>query len=266
MASFFVFTRVVFNKCIRPGNVCGLFLTVSLQLCIAPDSLAGPPLAIDDPGILDPGTWEAIIALSGEDRPVGKIIQSPLLDLSLGISKNTQLSFSLPHMVVKPDGAAEKSGLAYASVGYKWRIVSTPTWEWAIASNYTSPVSNKIIRADGPEDIRVLGLPLLVSRTKGDWTWNGQVGWNIGSDGIRFWDYGIAVSHPLGNSIQLMMEVFGYASSTFEQSTLNYQLGLDYEINPDLHLLTSAGSGIKSDLGPGNRLNYSFYVGLQWFH
>ena len=266
MFNLLVLTRAGFENCIRPVNVCVPFLTAVLQLCLAPNSVAGPPLVTDDPGILDPGMWEVIIAVAGEDRSAGKYIHAPLLDISLGLTSNTQLSLMLPYMVIKPEGGARNTGLTYASVGYKWRMSSTPKWEWAIASNYTFPVSNEIISTNGLEDIRVLGLPLLVSRIEGDWTWNGQVGWNMGSDGNRFWDYGLAVSHPLGNSLQWMMEVFGYASSSFEQSTLNYQLGLDYEIAPVLHLLTSAGSHIKSEPGTDNRLNYSFYVGLQWFH
>lgn len=266
VVNFFVLTRVIFEKYIRMGNGGRLLLTVGLHICLAPNSMAGPPLVTDDPGILDPGTWEVIIAIAGEDHPAGNDIHAPILDISLGITSNTQISFLLPHMVVKSEEVARKTGLGYASAGYKWRIISTPKWEWAIASNYTLPVSNEIILPDGPEDIRVLGLPLLVSRTDGDWAWFGQVGWNIGSDGISFWDYGLAVSHPLGNSIQWMMEVFGNATSSFEQSTLNYQLGLDYEISHALHMLTSAGSRIKSGPERGSRLNYSFYIGLQWFH
>ena len=42
------------------------------QLYLTADSFAGPPLVIDDPGILDPGAWEVIFGFSIEDRPVGK--------------------------------------------------------------------------------------------------------------------------------------------------------------------------------------------------
>lgn len=227
--------------------------------------MAGPPLVTDDPGILEPGTWEIILAVSGEDRPAGRIIHAPALDVSLGISDNSQFSFLLPHMVVKPGDDDRLAGLAYASVGYKWRFISSPAWEWAIASNYTLPVSYAIISPDSHDDLRVLSLPLLVSRTCKDWTWNGQLGWNIASNGSRFWDYGISVGHPWTNSLQWMVEIFGGASSSFGQKTFNYQLGLDYEINPAFHLLASAGSRIRSDIEPDARLNYSFYVGLQWF-
>lgn len=266
LANFFGFPRATFENHFRPGSICGFMLVAGFQLCLVPHSMAGPPLVTDDPGILDPGVWEIIIAIAGEDHPAGNDIHAPILDISLGVSDSTQLSFLLPHLVVKPEKSSRKTGFGYASVGYKWRFISTPGWDWAIAANYTLPVSHEIIRANGPEDTRVLGLPLLVSHSHGNWIWNGQLGWNIGNDGTSFWDYGLAVSHPWGNSLQWMVEVFGNATSSFEQSTLNYQVGLDYEINPALHLLTSAGSRIKSRPERGSRLNYSFYLGLQWFH
>ena len=235
------------------------------QLVLAANSFAGPPLVIDDPGSLDPGTWEVILGYSIEDRSDCKITHAPSLDVSLGISPNSQLSFYLPRSVVDSAQGAKESGLGLASVGYKWRIASTPEWEWAIAANYDFLVSHDLYRSKGPDDIRILSLPLLVSHTQGDWTWYGQAGWHKVSDGIRFWDYGVAVSHPLGTSTQLMAEVYGYADSAFDSHELNYQLGLDFEINPALHLLTSVGSRIKSGLDSVSRLDYNFFIGLQWF-
>ena len=236
-----------------------------LHLSLTSNCFAGPPLVIDDPGILAPGAWEVILGISVEDRPSCKITQAPSLDVSLGISPNSQLSFFLPRSVVDSDQKEKESGLGLASIGYKWRVASNSEWEWALAANYDALISHDLYRKKGPDDIRILGLPLLVSHTNGNWTWNGQLGWNKVSDGIQFWDYGLAVSHLLGDKTQFMVEVYGYAESSFDSNELNYQLGVDVEINPAFHLLASAGSRIKSGFEPVNRLDYSFFVGLQWF-
>ena len=241
-----------------------MVITVS-QLFLSANSFAGPPLVIDDPGILDPGAWEVIFGFSIEDRPVARLTQAPSLDVSLGTSPNSQFSFFLPRSVVNAGPGPKKSGLGFASVGYKWRVFSTPAWEWAIAANYNFLIAHDLYRSNGPDDIRVLGLPLLVSHTNQDWTWYGQLGWHNVNDETRFWDYGLAVSHPLGASMQLMVEVYGYSDSSFDSNELNYQLGLDIEFTPVLHLLTSAGSRIKSGFEPAYRLDYTFYIGLQWF-
>lgn len=236
-----------------------------LQLLVTTYSHAGPPLVIDDPGILDPGTWEVIIGIYSEDRPACKITQAPSLDVSLGLSQNSQISFFLPRTVVSSDQKVKESGLGLASIGYKWQVVSTPNWEFAVAANYDLLISHDLYRKNGPNDIRILGLPLLVAYTYGDWTWNGQMGWNKVSDGIKYWDYGLALSRPLGERTQLMVEMYGFAESSFDSSEVNYQVGVDVEINPAFHLLASAGSRIKSGFEPENRLDYSFFIGLQWF-
>jgi hypothetical protein len=228
-------------------------------------AMAGPPLVTDDPGILDPGSWESILAISAEDRGGGSIYQLPVLDVSRGITRNTQLSFVLPHFLADVDDAVSESGLTTASVGYKWRFHSNQTMEWAIAANYTLPISYDIISEDGPDDVRLLSVPLLASWQLGDWTWLGQAGWNSSSDGGRFWDYGVAVSRPFGNSIQFMAEVYGFTGLSFADNTVNYQLGVDYEISPTWHVLASVGSRIRSIEPAGLKLNYSFYLGLQWF-
>lgn len=267
MSNFLALIKLISNhyRSALGSHKESLFI-ICLQFFMVNASMAGPPLVIDDPGILDPGTWEIIAAISGDDRPSGRVIHAPSMDISLGVSRNSQISFFLPHVLVNPEEGKGQTGLDYASVAYKWRFASTPAWEWAIAANYTAPISHEIIVPDGPGDIRVLGLPLLVSHTAGNWTWNGQVGWNVSSGGNRFWDYGLAISHPLSDSLQWMAEISGGANASFEQSNLNYQLGLDLEINPALHLLTSVGSRIISDNEPDNRLKFSFFIGLQWFH
>jgi len=236
-----------------------------MQLLMTGNCLAGPPLVIDDPGILDPGTWEVILGISVDDRPACKITQAPSLDVSFGVSPNSQISFFLPRTVVNSDQKAKESGLGLASIGYKWQLVSTPQWKFALAANYDALISHDLYRKKSPDDVRILGLPLLVEHSHGDWTWNGQLGWNKVSDGIKYWDYGLALSHPVGDRTQLMAEVYGYAESSFDSSELNYQVGVDVEINPAFHLLASAGSRIKSGFKPVNRLDYSFFIGLQWF-
>ena len=242
-----------------------LLMFMVSQLILTTNSLAGPPLVIDDPGILEPGAWEVIFGYSIEDRPVGKVTQAPSLDVSLGVSPNSQISFFLPRSVVETDLTTKESGLGLASVGYKWQIADTDEWEWALAANFDFLISHDLYRSKSPDDVKVLSLPVLVSYKHEDWSWYGQVAWHRVSDGTRFWDYGVALSYPLGTSTQLLMEVYGYVDSSFESNELNYQLGLDIELTPSFHLLTSAGSRIKSGFEPVYRLDYNFYVGLQWF-
>ena len=247
------------------GNWVGSFLILLLQVFLAASTYAGPPLAIDDPGILEPGAWEVILAYSVEDRPSVKITHAPSLDVSVGVGANSQLSFFLPRTQLDIEQKEKESGFGLASIGYKWQFASTPEWAWAAGLNYGFLISHDLYPVRGPDDIEILSLPLLVSHTHGNWSWFGQVTWHRESGGLQFWDYGVAVSHPVGSRVQVMAEVFGYTVSSFNAGELNYNLGLDIEVTPSIHILTSAGSRINSRLEKRNRLDYSFYAGLQWF-
>lgn len=249
--------------------ISGIFKRVRpvvLIVCLKPALLvAGAPLVTDDPGILEPGSWESILAVSGESTGAGDIYQLPVLDVSLGITPNSQLSFYLPHFWVNPDDSVSDFGLTTATIGYKWRFYTGQTMEWAIAAHYTGVISSDLTSEDGSDEINVLNVPLLASWQRGDWTWLGQTGYSITDTGEHFWDYGLAVSRQLGDSVSLMAEVYGFADLSFADNALNYQLGMDFEITPAWHVLASAGSRIRSPDPAGFRLDYNFYVGLQWF-
>jgi hypothetical protein len=94
----------------------------------------------------------------------------------------------------------------------------------------------------------------------------GQLGWNFDSTGDRSWDLGLAVSRPFGNDLSVMFEVFGQMAASFDEHTWNYQLGADYAINPEFHLLAAVGSDITSRPDTGNSLNYLYFLGVQWYY
>ena len=85
------------DSCNSRSGILNLALLTTFMVCLKSGlAMAGPPLVTDDPGILDPGSWESILAISAEDRGGGSIYQLPVLDVSRGITRNTQLSFVVP--------------------------------------------------------------------------------------------------------------------------------------------------------------------------
>ncbi len=238
-----------------------------LAVCLGSErSRAGPPLAIDDPGILDVGRWELILAADGVQVGDREAHNLPLLDVSYGLAENVQVSFSIPRLVLDSNGARERSGLGSATAGLKWRFLATRHSEWAVAPAYAVPTSHQVIRRNGPEDIHVFSLPLLYQRAVGEWTALAQVAWNLGSDGSETWDYGVALTHPLGGRIEGMVEVYGVADSNLSYETLNYHLGVDFAVTDDLHLLASFGSQLSTGSALVEPLDFRYYFGVQWFY
>ncbi|MDX1556821.1 MAG: hypothetical protein R3212_12395, partial [Xanthomonadales bacterium] len=166
-------------------------------LCWCKTTVAGPPLNMDDPGILEPGQWELILAAVQWGLDSGDLLEAPVLDASLGVSANSQVSFVLPYVIDNPFGEPGRSGLGFASVGYKWRFWSGEDSEWAIAPGLSFPVGHDLVERDSPDDVNVAGIPLLYSKTSGDWTFLGQLSWYRDSGGARAWDYAVSASRPL---------------------------------------------------------------------
>ena len=75
-----------------------LAIVAFLVFCTSPQALAGPPLSIDDPGVLDAWHWEIIGATTLTSSSEGDYWQAPLLDISLGVIEDyVQVGFVYPY-------------------------------------------------------------------------------------------------------------------------------------------------------------------------
>jgi hypothetical protein len=75
--------------CRRNLSSSNLFLA---SILYADNNCAGPPLVIDDPGILKPGQWETILAVDAVNTDFIRTYDLPLLDVSYGLTEDTQMS------------------------------------------------------------------------------------------------------------------------------------------------------------------------------
>lgn len=61
-----------------------------------------------------------------------------------------------------------------------------------------------------------------------------------------------------------MFELFGGADADFDQDSLNFNVGLDYEINAAWHVLGSVGAGLREP-DSRDKINHSVFLGIQYF-
>ncbi|MDH4022177.1 MAG: hypothetical protein OEV14_03550 [Gammaproteobacteria bacterium] len=226
--------------------------------CMA--AVAGPPLSIDDPGILDPGKLELILATSVETRPSGDTYLLPILDVSLGVSENVQVSAVATRAVWDPDGGSSKSDFGPGAIGAKWRFVNQGALQLSVAPYYEAPLR------DGAEDRGVLEfenswvLPAEFQYDFEHWTVNAEAGYAFSREE---WGYGVAATVPLNDSIAVLGEVHGGSDRYFNDDGTLYRVGIDLAFTEAWHLLASVGSSISE---PGNDdLDLQGYLGLQWF-
>ena len=93
---------------------------------------------------------------------------------------------------------------------------------------------------------------------------NGQIGYAMARDETDSWDYGLALTRPVNDRLNLMAEIYGDADKDFDDSNLAWLVGVDFAINEDNHFLFSIGTGIK-DADDDDELDVAAFVGFQMF-
>jgi hypothetical protein len=237
----------------------------ALLLVVLPGRLvAGPPLAIDDPGVLDPGQWEFIVAARTASSNEGEVYEAPLLDVSYGLTTNTQASFAVPYVFVSPDNESSDSDLGNLSIGYKWRFVNSDRLQVAFAPAYAFGIRLSAALRGVGDDTDILFLPLNFQYEIGDWSLNGEFGYVSVQSADDAVGYGAALSRPVGQRTVIMFELYGGSDTDFDNDDLNFHIGFDTELRTDFHLLFSAGSGLREPTG-ATELDYDIFLGLQYF-
>ena len=240
---------------------------VSALVCIvfqSPGAISGPPLSIDDPGVLDPGQWEIIGAVTGASSKSAYVYEAPLIDVSYGLTPKTQLGVTVPFAHANVEGEEVDRAFSNLAFGFKWQFASTETYQVAFAPAYTLGISAAAARRGVGDDTDILFLPVNFEYAVGNWTVNGEFGYASVQNGIDALGYGAAFGHPLGQRVQFMLEIYGVAESDFANNNGNFHVGLDIEQNPRLHWLMSVGSGIWEPAGDEG-LDYDFFLGIQYF-
>jgi hypothetical protein len=241
------------------------WVAVAATFCLfTGPAVAGPPLFIDDPGILDPGQWEIIVASSiAEEKGGGKATELPVLDVSLGISENAQISAAYPYVVVDPDGAPSESDFGNLEIGFKYRLYNSENLQIAFAPGYAFGISLTAATLGVGNDTPVTLLPVNLEYALGDWTLSAELAYAAvqrDEDEVAF---GGAIGYPLG-PVQLMLEVYGATNSELDDAFLNWNLGADIEITPSWHVLAAYGSRISEPSGAAE-LDYTAFLAIQYF-
>ncbi len=244
-----------------------LAFVASLHLLAGlPVAVAGPPLVIDDPGILDPGQWEFIAAVTGESTSAGEVYELPVLDVSYGLTPDVQVSVVYPYVRADASGASSDSDFGNLEIAVKWRFWNTDELQVSLGSGYQFGVSSRDAAQGFGADQDTLSLPLDLEYALGNaWRLNAELAYAVVADGGDEWGYGVAIAHPLGARTQAMLELYGAAASNFDDDFLGWTLGFDVTLTEPLHLLLSGGTGLREPAG-ADAVDYNFFLGLQYVY
>ncbi len=230
------------------------------------NATAGPPLTVEDPGILDPGQWEIITATTATSTDGGDVYQAPLLDLSFGvIEDHVQVFAAYPYVYSDPNDSDSDWDFGNLELGVKWRFWNSEKLQVAVGSLYTFGVTRRAALKGIGDDSDVLALLVPAEYQVNEaWRLNVSVGYASVEDSGDEWGYGAAVAYGLNDRWELLLELSGATNTDFDDDSLDVRAGFDFSVTENFHLLFSAATGLR-ELDGEDELDYDVFLGLQFF-
>jgi hypothetical protein len=241
---------------------------------------AGPPLVTDDTGIVPLGEWQFIVSAQGESRPANDSGSLPAVEVTYGFFEDMNLTAVVPRQYNKERGEPSKTDFGNAQLNYKWLfydsdLESSEGLTLAISPIYSFPLTRTSRIRGLAEDVRVLSMPVIGSWLTGPWEFVAQASYDLASgdgsvDGVG---YGIFAVYNATDSLQLMAEIYGAelsgdgfvdAGLNYDEGFANWRLGALWEMGAGYSLLAAYGGPIDSDLPSDQKLDYDFFLGLQY--
>jgi outer membrane receptor protein involved in Fe transport len=247
-------------RTLRLRHACA---AVTLMAAGAHLALAGPPLTIDDPGILDPGSFEVIVAAAIDSRDSGDSVLFPILDVSYGLSQNIQLAAVATRIAYDPDDGSSKSDFGPGAVSVKWRFLERDAMQMSVAPFLETQLRDGAVDRGVTEDLDAWVLPVQFQYEWPNLRLNAEVRYAAVHDEGDEWGYGVALAYPLAERLEALVEVHGGADYRLDDASWLYRVGIDLALTERWHILAAAGSSFDE---PGDDdLDVQGYLGLQWF-
>jgi len=226
---------------------------------------AGPPLSIDDPGILDQGQFEIITAATMTSTDGGEFHELPLLDVSFGLVKDyVQVSAGMTYVNVAPDGGMSERDFGNSGVGLKFRFINNDRLQVAFAPAYVFGVSRGAAQKGVGDIADVAVYPINAEYQLNDaWRLNGELGYARSGEGDEEWGYGFAVARILNERRELLFEVTGSSDDLLGSEFMQARVGIDSALTDSLNLLFSIGTGLREpDFAEST--NIDVFLGLKF--
>jgi len=246
----------------------GVILTAALLGTASGSVFAGPPLVTDDTGIVPKGDWQFILSLQGESRPSVDSAAAPALEATYGFWEDMNLTAVIPRQLIEERGESSKTDFGNAQINYKWLFLDDDEGlTMAISPIYSFPLTkNSRIRGIA-EDVRVLSMPVLVSKEVGRWQFLGSLAYDLASESVDGISFGTFVLYNQSEKLQWMAEIYGaeFSGDEFDnEGFLNWRVGAWWLMGRGWSLLAAYGGPLQSDLPAEDKLDYDFFFGFQF--
>jgi hypothetical protein len=236
----------------------------AMALVVPVPAIAGPPFIIDDPEPAEYRHWEVNYALMGSLVQGGGVGTLPNIDANYGALPDLQLHIQ-PQLAYVRTPVGTQFGIGDTEIGAKYRFIEEDDEGWRpMVSFYPLFEIPTGDRKRGLGDgVGRTFLPIWAQKTIGKWTVYGGAGYGInpGAEGKNAWFVGGVALYQVTETLQFGGEVFlQTAEEPGGKSSPGFNLGGQFDLTDDYHLLFSAGRGLANQ-ATTNR--FSAYLALQ---
>ena len=188
--------------------------------------------------------------------------QVPDFDINYGLGDRIQLKLDLSWLALDQRGRGPIGGAGNWIAGVKWRFLDEnkngvsisvyPQIEWNI-------VRSSIRRGLVERGTQYL-LPVQIARRVGPVELDLEFGHNFFEGSTDEWIYGFAAGWPVSDKLELLAELFGIASRSFDRDELILNVGARRKLSRNATLLMAIGRDVRN--APGEHLQLIGYFGL----
>jgi hypothetical protein len=230
-------------------------------------TFADAPFITDDPDVMDPGGWDAILYATLDKYKSYTSLQAPALEFDIALFRNTEFDIYLPYqnnINVKPDYRSlisNNSGIGDTDVEFKYRFMKETTYLPTISfvPNFYFPTGNS---SKGLGNGRTwYTLPITMQKTFDKWTTYVELGYglNSASFAVNYLFGGWVVTKNITDKLILGAEIFSQGkSSDLVSSFTLLNFGVTYQLSKHGSLLFSLGHGIVG------QEQWTSYLGIEY--
>lgn len=248
----------------RLARLGAVFGAVCLAALVATPADAGAPFTSDDGGITK--NWEIDLLSSGTKTARDFGASLPAIEVDYGLTPRIQLHLVMPFAFTNTAGAPRQWGYGDTELGVKIRIIDPPEDSWmprvAVYPLIQTPTGDSK-RGLGSGHVRAF-LPIWMDKELAEgWTAFGGGGFWISQlpTSRNYWYVGGGLMHDLTEKLHIGAEVFHQTGSLANRPTTGFNLGGIYDVNEVVHVLASAGRGVRN---VSTTNEFTYYLALQF--
>ena len=222
-------------------------------------TVGSPPMQSEDSDTPGAGNWEINIAMGAEFAGGDREIELPILDVNYGLGDRVQLTYSVPYVSLREDGASAH-GLGDSEFGLKYRFYDNEDRGISMALYPQLRVRTPGANEDVSEGATAWALPLILVSEFEHFSITANAGLEF-SDGERGTFGSFGAGRRLTDRLAVMAELAGNSLNSSEARHVLLNLGFRQKFEHSQSLSASIGRDL--DAGSAERKQSCLMVNYQ---